>query len=150
MTLLDEHLEISIGNRNLRVVSTHLQMHRTGCSTRRFPKRSAQHVGQPSDIVDVRIEFRGVIELREIFQFLVRMAVSCSGRRTAGQCDHRRTGKVCITQTRSEVGRPHMLRHANAWLMGSPRVTVGHVCSGFFAVRHDAPDAHAFHGGQRL
>ena len=86
---LDNQLEIAFGHDRFRMMAGDLQMDRARAAGRRLAEGLAQHVGQAGQMRDGRIELGGVLELGEVFQFLIGMAMARQRRRPAGQCDHR-------------------------------------------------------------
>ncbi|MNC86681.1 hypothetical protein D3C83_23550 [compost metagenome] len=101
-------------------------------------------------MIHVRVEFGRGLELREVFEFLVGVAMARHGCRSARHRDHGRAGEIRVLQPRREIRCAHVLSHAHAGFPARPRVAVRHVRGGLLAVRHDAPDAHALHRGKRL
>ena len=95
---LDQQVEVGLDHDALGMVAADLQVHRARRAAGRLAESLAHHVGQALDVVDVRVELGGVVELGEVLQLLVGMAVALVRRRAAGDRDHRRAGEVRVAQ----------------------------------------------------
>jgi len=71
-------------------------------------------IGVPRDVIDMRVELGGVLELGEVFEFLIGVAMARHRRRPAGQRDHRGAGEIRIFEAGREIGGADVLCHADS------------------------------------
>src|SRR6185503_12345168 len=95
-SLVYEKLELAFGYGNFGVMAEKLQIHRPGGTAHRFTKRLAHEIGNARNVIHVRVEFRRGLELREIFELLVSMAMTCERCGPATQRDDRRAREIRI------------------------------------------------------
>jgi hypothetical protein len=148
--LFDERREICLGVTNRAAVqSAQAQVRRARCAGGRRAKCLAHEIGQPLYVVDLRAELGHGVELIEIFDFLVSVAIARPRHGAAADRNHRRACHEAVAQTRREIRGADLLRHADAGLAACARVTVGHISRGLFAVRHDFVDLEIIHFRER-
>ena len=146
----DDRIEVVFVRSEIPLLVAQAQMHRPWRSGSRETKRLPQEIRQTCFIVDLRVELREAVELGEVFQLLIRMAVARRDGRSAGDRDQGNARKKRVLQPRTEVGSADLLRQAQTGSAARSRVAVGHVCCGLFTVRHDPLQTKRLHLLQRL
>jgi hypothetical protein len=137
---LDQGLHLAFLGVDLALVAAELQMHRARRTRRRNTEGLAEHVRRAGDVVDGGVELGHRLEGRDVVDLLIDLAELGLRIAAAGDGDDRRMRQIRVTQAGGEVERADHLRHADAGLAGSARITVGHVGGGFLAVAVDARD----------
>jgi hypothetical protein len=148
--LLHQRLELGLLLGDLAEMALHPQVHRAGRARGRHPECLANEVGHAGDVLDLRVELGHRVELADVVDLLVGVAIARLRRRTAGDRDDRRARHEAVAQAGGEVGGADHLRHTHAGLAAGAGIAVGHVGGGLLAVHHHAADGPVFHLGECL
>ena len=146
----DQRIEIGLELGDLTEVTLDAQMHRSGRARGRDTECLTQEIRQARDGVDLGVELRHRIELRDIVDFLIRMAIARLRCGSAGDRDDRRAGHEAVAKSRCEIRGADHLRHAHAGFAACARIAVGHVRGCFLSVHHQPLDRHVLHFGKRF
>jgi hypothetical protein len=101
--LLHQRVEIRLGLGDLAEVALHAQVHRAGRAGRGDAERLADQVAHAADVIDLRVELRHRVELRDVVHLLVGVTVARLRRGAAGDGDYRRTRHKGVAHAGSEV-----------------------------------------------
>ena len=106
--------------------------------------------GMRRHMVDLGVELGHRVELGDVVDLLVGVAMARLRRRAAGDRDDRGAGHETVAQPGRQIRGADHLRHADARLAAGAGVAVGHVGGGLLAVHHDAADRPVLHLGEGL
>ena len=92
------HQRVELGRLlgDLAEMTLHAQVHRAGCARGRDPECLADQIRHARDMIDLRIEFGDGVELADVVDFLVGVAVARLRGWAAGDRDHLRTSHEAV------------------------------------------------------
>ena len=125
--LLDDDLGIDLPLGTLTKPAGHLYMGGPRRARHRLTKGLLQQVGEARGLVDAGVELGDLVVQGVVLYHLIEVLVAVVGMHTTGEGDHRGAGQEGIPEAGGQVGRTHLLRHAEAGPAASAGVSVGHV-----------------------